>query len=139
MKRASTLWSAALLGLALLAGCNGGGGDGTPAPQPPPEGLAAAIAAAAAVPTNDTSTSASASFTVLQDAGLRLLAQLRMSERGDTARSAEVSQRLAQDLLFFCAQAASPGDGRRVIDQKVEPIMSVEHLLGKRLDARQRP
>ncbi len=43
----------------------------------------------------------------------RLLAQLRMSERGDAARSAEVSQRLAQDLLFFCAQAASPGDGRR--------------------------
>ena len=39
----------------------------------------------------------------------RLLAQLRMSERG----GADVSERLAQDLLFFCAQAASPGDGRR--------------------------
>ena len=43
----------------------------------------------------------------------RLLAQLRMSERGDAAQAGEVSQRLAQDLLFFCAQAASPGDGRR--------------------------
>ena len=43
----------------------------------------------------------------------RLLAQLRMSERGDLAQASEVSQRLAQDLLFFCAQAASPGDGRR--------------------------
>ena len=30
-------------------------------------------------------------------------------ERGD----ADVSERLAQDLLFFCAQAASPGDGRK--------------------------
>ena len=38
----------------------------------------------------------------------RLLSQLRIIERGDT----EVSERLAQDLLFFCAQAASPGDGR---------------------------
>ena len=43
----------------------------------------------------------------------RLLAQLRMSERGDAAGAGAVSQRLAQDLLFFCAQAASPGDGRR--------------------------
>ena len=43
----------------------------------------------------------------------RLLAQLRMCERGDAAPAAEVSQRLAQDLLFFCAQAASPGAGRR--------------------------
>ena len=43
----------------------------------------------------------------------RLLAQLRMSERGDSGPDADVSQRLAQDLLFFCAQAASPGDGRR--------------------------
>ncbi len=39
----------------------------------------------------------------------RLLAQLRSIERGET----EVSERLAQDLLFFCAQAASPGDGSR--------------------------
>jgi len=39
----------------------------------------------------------------------RLLAQLRIIERGET----DVSERLAQDLLFFCAQAASPGDGRR--------------------------
>jgi chemosensory pili system protein ChpA (sensor histidine kinase/response regulator) len=39
----------------------------------------------------------------------RLLAQLRIVERGDV----DVSERLAQDLLFFCAQAASPGDGRR--------------------------
>ncbi len=43
----------------------------------------------------------------------RLLAQLRISERDHGAAGAtEVSQRLAQDLLFFCAQAASPGDGR---------------------------
>jgi chemosensory pili system protein ChpA (sensor histidine kinase/response regulator) len=39
----------------------------------------------------------------------RLLAQYRVLERGDN----EVSERLAQDLLFFCAQSASPGDGKR--------------------------
>lgn len=39
----------------------------------------------------------------------RLLAQLRIFERGGH----EVSERLARDLLFFCAQAASPGDGRK--------------------------
>ncbi|MBP6223814.1 MAG: Hpt domain-containing protein [Rhizobacter sp.] len=39
----------------------------------------------------------------------RLLAQLRIFERGGR----EVSERLARDLLFFCAQADSPGDGRR--------------------------
>ena len=39
----------------------------------------------------------------------RLLAQYRNLERGDS----EVSERLAQDLLFFCAQSASPGDGRK--------------------------
>lgn len=38
----------------------------------------------------------------------RLLAQLRIFERGDT----EVSERLAQDLLFFCAQTPTPADGR---------------------------
>ncbi|MEO6408789.1 MAG: response regulator [Burkholderiaceae bacterium] len=38
----------------------------------------------------------------------RLLAQFRALERGDSA----ISPRLAQDLLFFCAQSASPGDGR---------------------------
>jgi len=38
----------------------------------------------------------------------RLLAQLRIVEQGD----GDVSERLAQDLLFFCAQAGSPGDGR---------------------------
>jgi chemosensory pili system protein ChpA (sensor histidine kinase/response regulator) len=38
----------------------------------------------------------------------RLLAQFRIIARGD----GEVSERLAQDLLFFCAQSASPGDGR---------------------------
>jgi chemosensory pili system protein ChpA (sensor histidine kinase/response regulator) len=48
----------------------------------------------------------------------RLLAQLRMSEHVDDASArpdagADVSQRLAQDLLFFCAQASSPGDGRK--------------------------
>jgi len=41
----------------------------------------------------------------------RLLAQLRIGEAPGPA--GEVSQRLAQDLLFFCAQAASPGDGRK--------------------------
>ena len=39
----------------------------------------------------------------------RLLAQYRIVERGES----EVSERLAQDLLFFCAQSASPGDGRK--------------------------
>ncbi len=39
----------------------------------------------------------------------RLLAQYRVLERGQN----EVSERLAQDLLFFCAQADSPGDGKR--------------------------
>ncbi|HET6598928.1 MAG TPA: Hpt domain-containing protein, partial [Burkholderiaceae bacterium] len=39
----------------------------------------------------------------------RLLAQMRILERGET----DVSERLAQDLLFFCAQSASPGDGRK--------------------------
>jgi chemosensory pili system protein ChpA (sensor histidine kinase/response regulator) len=46
----------------------------------------------------------------------RLLAQLRMTEKagaGAGAAPADVSQRLAHDLLFFCAQAASPGDGSR--------------------------
>ncbi len=38
----------------------------------------------------------------------RLLAQLRIVEQGH----GDVSERLAQDLLFFCAQADSPGDGR---------------------------
>jgi chemosensory pili system protein ChpA (sensor histidine kinase/response regulator) len=38
----------------------------------------------------------------------RLLAQYRALEKGQT----EVSERLAQDLLFFCAQSASPGDGK---------------------------
>ena len=38
----------------------------------------------------------------------RLLAQYRIIARGET----DVSERLAQDLLFFCAQSASPGDGR---------------------------
>jgi chemosensory pili system protein ChpA (sensor histidine kinase/response regulator) len=40
--------------------------------------------------------------------GSRLLAQVRMIERGESA----ASERLAQDLLFFCAQCESPGDGR---------------------------
>jgi chemosensory pili system protein ChpA (sensor histidine kinase/response regulator) len=48
----------------------------------------------------------------------RLLSQLRMSEHVADASAmpdagADVSQRLAQDLLFFCSQAASPGDGRK--------------------------
>jgi chemosensory pili system protein ChpA (sensor histidine kinase/response regulator) len=36
----------------------------------------------------------------------RLLAQLRLVERGDS----DVSERLAQDVLFFCAQAETPAD-----------------------------
>ena len=40
--------------------------------------------------------------------GSRLLAQLRMLERGESG----VSERLARDLLFFCTQSAAPGDGR---------------------------
>ena len=36
----------------------------------------------------------------------RLLAQLRIVERGDS----DVSERLAQDVLFFCAQAEAPAD-----------------------------
>ena len=39
----------------------------------------------------------------------RLLAQYRIIERGEY----EVSERLAQDLLFFCAQSASPSAGRK--------------------------
>ena len=72
MKRKSTLWGAAVLVLAVLAGCSGGDDSSTPVPPSPPssEVLSQAIAAAAAVPGNDTSTSASASFTVLQSAGL---------------------------------------------------------------------
>jgi chemosensory pili system protein ChpA (sensor histidine kinase/response regulator) len=41
--------------------------------------------------------------------GSRLLSQFRVLERGES----EVSERLAKDLLFFCAQSASPGDGRK--------------------------
>jgi len=37
--------------------------------------------------------------------GSRLLAQLRAVDKGDAA----VNERLAHDLLFFCAQSASPG------------------------------
>ena len=37
----------------------------------------------------------------------RLLAQLRICERGGS----DVSERLAQDLLFFCAQAGAQADG----------------------------
>lgn len=51
----------------------------------------------------------------------RLLAQLRIVERGD----ADVSERLAQDLLFFCAQAASPGDGK-----KAPRLASVRQVYG---------
>src|SRR5574337_179589 len=41
-------------------------------------------------------------------AGSRLLAQLRLAVAGQT----EVSDRLAQDLLFFCAHASAPDDRR---------------------------
>jgi chemosensory pili system protein ChpA (sensor histidine kinase/response regulator) len=51
----------------------------------------------------------------------RLLAQYRVLERGDT----EVSDRLAQDLLFFCAQSASPGDGR-----KAQRLAAVRQVYG---------
>ncbi|HTJ05311.1 MAG TPA: Hpt domain-containing protein [Caldimonas sp.] len=40
----------------------------------------------------------------------RLLAQLRLLERGDS----DVSERLARDALFFCSQAAPAGRGTRV-------------------------
>ncbi len=39
----------------------------------------------------------------------RLLAQFRILERGDS----DVSERLARDLLFFCARSASPGTGSK--------------------------
>ena len=39
----------------------------------------------------------------------RLLAQYRILERGES----EVSERLALDLLFFCAQSAAPADARK--------------------------
>ncbi|MDH5538207.1 MAG: Hpt domain-containing protein, partial [Rhizobacter sp.] len=39
----------------------------------------------------------------------RLLAQFRALERNDS----EVSDRLAQDLLFFCAQSAEPSEGHK--------------------------
>ncbi len=42
--------------------------------------------------------------------GSRLLAQARMIENGDQSVA---SERLAQDLLFFCVQCDSPGDGHR--------------------------
>ncbi len=40
----------------------------------------------------------------------RLLAQFRILQRGDS----DVSERLARDLLFFCAQCATPGRGVRL-------------------------
>ncbi len=40
----------------------------------------------------------------------RLLSQLRLVAKGDG--DAAVSERLAQDILFFCAQSASPGAGQ---------------------------
>ncbi|MBC7718139.1 MAG: hybrid sensor histidine kinase/response regulator, partial [Pseudorhodobacter sp.] len=43
----------------------------------------------------------------------RLLAQLRMIERANAEHAVpDVSERLAQDLLFFCAQASAPGADR---------------------------
>jgi len=51
----------------------------------------------------------------------RLLSQLRVVERGET----QVSERLAQDLLFFCAQAASPGAGH-----KAPRLASVREVYG---------
>lgn len=40
----------------------------------------------------------------------RLLSQLRLVAKGDG--DSAVSERLAQDILFFCAQSASPGTGQ---------------------------
>ena len=66
----------------------------------------------------------------------RLLAQMRMSERADEAGSStqlgEISQRLAQDLLFFCAQAASPGDGRRA--PRLAAVRHGHHALPRTTD-----
>ena len=51
----------------------------------------------------------------------RLLAQLRVVERAD----GDVSERLAQDLLFFCAQTHPSGDGRLA-----GRLASVRHAYG---------
>lgn len=52
----------------------------------------------------------------------RLLAQLRIVERGE----GDMSERLAQDLLFFCAQAQSPGDGRKA--PRLAAVRQAYHL-----------
>ena len=79
--------------------------------------LCASLGAGATQPTSATMWKLAAAVFEAQGAGLlpadvfvkrvasRLLAQLRIVERGE----GDVSERLAQDLLFFCAQAAAPG------------------------------
>ncbi|HEX6363274.1 MAG TPA: hybrid sensor histidine kinase/response regulator, partial [Albitalea sp.] len=81
--------------------------------------LCAGLGAGAAQPTSATMWKLAAAVFEAQSLGLvtpdvflkrvasRLLAQLRIVERGE----GDVSERLAQDLLFFCAQAAAPGGG----------------------------
>lgn len=53
----------------------------------------------------------------------RLLAQLRIVERGE----GDMSERLAQDLLFFCAQSQSPGDGRKA--PRLAAVRQAYHLV----------
>ena len=83
--------------------------------------LAAALAAGSAHPQVRTFWNLAAAMFEAQHHGLlpfdvftkrvasRLLAQFRILSRGDS----DVSERLARDLLFFCAQAA-PGQGQRL-------------------------
>ena len=69
--RTFSLWGAAALVLAALAGCGSGDDEeATPAPPPPTATVQEKLAAAAALPENDTSTNSSASFTAVQDAGV---------------------------------------------------------------------
>jgi len=82
--------------------------------------LFAALAAGSEEPHNATTWRLASGFFEAQAQGLlhvdnyskrvasRLLSQLRMIESGAYA----ATERLAQDLLFFCAQCESPGDGR---------------------------
>lgn len=92
-------------------------------------GLFASLSAGAADASTRTMWQLAAAFFEAQASGLihgdvyskrvasRLLAQLRLSERAAEAssgagpgRGADMSDRLAQDLLFFCAQAGAPGE-----------------------------
>ncbi len=60
----------------------------------------------------------------------RLMAQWRMVGRGgaDVAQAVDASDRLAQDLLFFCAQAGSPGPERHA--QRLAAVRQAWGLVG---------